>query len=300
MAIDLGRTGIWSRELRYNPDRGARAAAAAELEDLGYGAIFIPDAGGDVLGAAEHLLAATRRIAVATGVLNIWMHDPAEVASRHADIRARFGPRFLLGLGNSHAPLVEGTLGVPYARPYSKMVAYLDALDAAAAAAGTKTSAADRMLAALGPRMLSLTRERAGAAHPYLVPPEHTATARETLGPGIVLAPEQAVVLDPGRRRGRERARAFVNDYLALPNYVRNLRRLGFTGDDLRAPASDRLVDALVAHGDEDAVAARVREHHDAGADHVCVYVVGGGGGGGSGDEALALDAWRRLAPALT
>jgi probable F420-dependent oxidoreductase len=294
VAIDLGRTGIWSRELRYNRDRGARAAAAAELEDLGYGAVFIPDAGGDVLGAAEHLLAATRRIAVATGVLNIWMHDPAEVASRHASLMARYGPRFLLGLGNSHAPLVEGTLGVPYARPYSKMVAYLDALDTAAA----PVHAGQRMLAALGPRMLSLTRERAGAAHPYLVPPEHTAAAREALGPGTVLAPEQAVVLDPDQRRGRERARAFVNDYLALPNYVRNLRRLGFAADELRAPAGDRLVDALVAHGGEDAIAARVRAHHDAGADHVCVYVVGGGSG--NGDEALALDAWRRLAPALT
>jgi probable F420-dependent oxidoreductase len=294
VAIDLGRAGIWSRELRYNPDRGARAAAAAELEDLGYGAIFIPDAGGDVLGAVGHLLAATRRIAVATGVLNIWMHDPAEVASRHASLMARFGPRFLLGLGNSHAPLVEGALGVPYARPYSKMVAYLDALDTAAA----PVPAGERMLAALGPRMLSLARERAAAAHPYLVPPEHTAAAREAMGPGTVLAPEQAVVLDLDRRRGRERARAFVNDYLALPNYVRNLRRLGFTDDDLRAPASDRLVDALVAHGDEDAIAARVRAHHDAGADHVCVYVVGSGDG--SGAEALALDAWHRLAPALT
>jgi len=288
--IDLGRVGIWSRELRYNPDRGARAAAAAELEDLGYGAIFIPDAGGDVLGAVEHLLSATGRIALATGILNIWMHAPAEVAARHAELSARFGPRFLLGLGNSHAPLVEGILGVPYARPYATMVAYLDALDAAA----TPVPAGERMLAALGPRMLSLARERAAAAHPYLVPPEHTALARETAGPGTVLAPEQAVVLDKDRRRARERARAFVNDYLDMPNYVRNLRRLGFTADDLRAPASDRLVDALIAHGDEDVIAARVRAHHEAGADHVCVYVVG------SGDEALALDAWRRLAPALT
>jgi len=290
MTIDLGRVGIWSRELRYNPDRGARAAAAAELEDLGYGAIFIPDAGGDVFGAVEHLLAATRRVPIATGVLNIWMHDPAEVASSRASLIARFGPRFLLGLGNSHAPLVEGTLHVPYARPYSKMVRYLDDLDAAPA----PVPAAERMLAALGPRMLSLAGARAAAAHPYLVPPEHTAAARQALGPGVLLAPEQAVVLDADPWRGRERARAFVNDYLALPNYVRNLRRLGFTWDDVRGPASDRLVDALVAHGSEDAIQARVNAHHDAGADHVCVYVVG------AGDDALPLDAWRRLAPVLT
>jgi probable F420-dependent oxidoreductase len=290
MTVDLGRIGIWSRELRYNPDRGARAAAAAELEDLGYAAIFIPDAGGDVLGDVEHLLAATRRMPFATGILNIWLHDPAEVASGYADLVARFGPRFLLGLGSSHAPLVESALRVPYARPYSKMVDYLDALDGAV----TPVPAEMRMLAALGPRMLSLARARAAAAHPYLVPPEHTAAARQALGPGILLAPEQAVVLGTDPRLGRERARAFVNDYLALPNYVRNLRRLGFTDDDLDGQASDRLVDALVAHGDEEAIAARVRAHHDAGADHVCVYVFGGG------DEALPLDAWRRLAPALT
>jgi len=185
---------------------------------------------------------------------------------------------------------VESTLRVPYARPYSKMVDYLDALDGAV----TPVPAEMRMLAALGPRMLSLARVRAAATHPYLVPPEHTAAARQALGPGILLAPEQAVVLGTDPRVGRERARAFVNDYLALPNYVRNLRRLGFTDDDLDGQASDRLVDALVAHGDEEAIAARVRAHHDAGADHVCVYVFGGG------DEALPLDAWRRLAPALT
>jgi probable F420-dependent oxidoreductase len=295
MPIDLGRVGVWSRELRYQPDRGARAAAAAELEELGYAAIFIPDAGGDVLAAAEHLLAATRRVPVVTGVLNIWMHDPADVARGCADLATRFGSRFLLGLGNSHAPLVESALREPYARPYSKMVRYLDALDAAA----PPVPAGQRMLAALGPRMLSLARERAAAAHPYLVPPEHTAAAREALGPAILLAPEQAVLLDRDRRRGRERARSFVADYLALPNYVRNLRRLGFADDDLSGPPSDRLTDALVAHGDEEAIAARVCAHHDAGADHVCVYVLGGAGQG-SAPEALPLAAWRQLAPALT
>lgn len=334
MTLDLGRVGIWSRELRYNPDRGARAAAAAELEDLGYSAIFIPDAGGDVLGDVAHLLAATRRMPVATGILNIWMHDPAEVARGRADIVARFGPRFLLGLGSSHAPLVESAMRGPYTRPYSRMVEYLDALDGAPAASPSPARspsprpasspftvpaadpsasprpspspfpcpssspftvpAADRMLAALGPRMLSLARDRAGAAHPYLVPPAHTALAREALGPGTVLAPEQAVILDSDPLRGRERARAFVGDYLALPNYVRNLRRLGFGEDDFSGGGSDRLADALVARGDEEAVARRVRAHHDAGADHVCVYVIGGPG------EELQLDSWRRLAPALT
>ena len=170
--VDLGRVGIWSRELRYNPDRGASAAAAAELEDLGYGAIFIPDAGGDVLGAVEHLLAATRRMPFATGVLNIWMHDPAGVASRRASLVARFGPRLLLGLGSSHAPLVEGTLRVPYTRPYSKMAEYLDALDQA----DPPVPAGVRMLAALGslltfagaPGMRVPTPSRAPASLDYI------------------------------------------------------------------------------------------------------------------------------------
>jgi probable F420-dependent oxidoreductase len=290
MTVDLGKVGIWSRELRYNPDRGARAAAAAELEDLGYTAIFIPDAGGDVLGAVEHLLGATQRISIATGVLNIWLHDAAEVAGRRTGIMTRFGQRFLLGLGNSHAPLVEASLGVPYTRPYSRMQEYLDALESSAA----PVPAAELMLAALGPRMLALALASASAAHPYLVPPEHTVMARQALGRGPVLAPEQAVVLDTDPRRSLERARGFVSDYLALPNYVGNLRRLGFSDDDFLSGGSDRLVDSLVARGDEDAIAARVRAHHDAGADHVCIYVFG------EGDEALQLDAWRRLAPVLT
>jgi probable F420-dependent oxidoreductase len=290
MGIDLGKVGIWSRELRYHQDRGARVAAAAEVEELGFTAIFIPDAEGGVLTEIERLLAATRRVALATGVLNIWMQDPADLASERAALASRFGSRFLLGLGSSHAPLVESARRGPYTRPYSRMVGYLDALDAAE----PPVPAAERMLAALGPRMLSLARARAAAAHPYLVPPEHTAAARQALGDGPVLAPEQAVVLDADRRRGRDRARAFVADYLALPNYVRNLRRLGFGDADFTGGGSDRLVDALVAQGDEQAIAARVRAHHDAGADHVCIYVFG------DGDEALPLEAWRRLAPALT
>jgi probable F420-dependent oxidoreductase len=290
MTMDLGHVGIWSRELRCNPDRGARAAAAAELEDLGYSAIFIPDAGGDVLGDVKHLLAATRRIVLATGILNIWMHDAAHVAAGRAAIEARFGSRFLLGLGSSHAPLVQAALHVPYRRPYSKMEDYLDALDGAV----PRVLPAQRMLAALGPRMLLLARARAAAAHPYLVPPEHTAMARQALGPDRVLAPEQAVMLDTDPQRARERARAFVSDYLALPNYVANLRRLGFDDDDFLSGGSGRLIDALVARGDETAIAARVGAHHDAGADHVCIYVFGGS------QETLPLDAWRRLAPVLT
>jgi probable F420-dependent oxidoreductase len=292
MTVDLGKVGIWSRELRYNPDRGARAGAAAELEELGYAAIFIPDVGGDVLTEIEHLLAATQQIPVATGVLNIWMQEPTKVAARGASLLSRFGSRFLLGLGASHAPLVDSAQRGPYTQPYSTMIGYLDALDAAT----PTVPASERMLAALGPRMLALARARTGAAHPYLVPPEHTALARDILGTGTVLAPEQAVVLAADRRRGLEQARSFVASYLLLPNYVHNLRRLGFGDDDLTGNGSDRLVDALVARGDEAAIAGRVRAHLDAGADHVCIQVIGAS----DGEESLPLVAWRRLAPALT
>jgi probable F420-dependent oxidoreductase len=278
-AIELGRVGIWSRELRCHADRGQALDAAAELEELGYGALWIPDVGGDVLGAARELLDATRAVPLATGILNIWMHDPAEVASGAAAL----GSRFLLGLGASHSAVVDAQEPGRYARPLSKMVAYLDALDAHA-----PPNPSQRVLAALGPRMLELARERSLGAHPYLVTPEHTAIARETLGPDALLAPEQSVTLE----RGLDVARAFVTDYLRLPNYVNNLRRLGFDDADLTVTPSDRLVRALVATGGAEGIAKRVAEHHAAGADHVTVQVIGAG-------ETLPREAWRELAPAL-
>jgi probable F420-dependent oxidoreductase len=280
MAIDLGRIGIWSNRLRYHEDRAAVADAAAELDELGYGTLWLPDVGGDVLGDVEHVLDATRRVAVATGILNIWMHEAPAVAAGVAALDERHPGRFRLGLGASHATVVEA-----YQRPYSSMVAYLDALDAA-----TPTVApGDRLLAALGPRMLELARDRAIGAHPYLVPVEHTRQARAALGPGRLLAPELAVVLEPDD--GPAVARAHVADYMELPNYVRNLRRLGFGDEDLRDGGSERLVRALVAWGDEQAIAQRVEEHLEAGADHVCLQVLSA--------QPLPREAWRRLAEIL-
>ncbi|HEY6889741.1 MAG TPA: TIGR03620 family F420-dependent LLM class oxidoreductase, partial [Solirubrobacter sp.] len=246
-----GRVGVWSRELRFCPDRGAAHDAAAELEQLGYAALWIPDVGGDVFGACEELLAATRTIPLLTGILNIWMHDAAEVAARSTAL----GERFTLGLGASH----EAVIGERYARPLSAMRAYLDQLDA--------LGGGERLLAALGPRMLELSRTRAAGAHPYLVPVEHTRRAREILGPDRALAVEQGVVLADDRAA----ARAHVAAYLELPNYVANLRRLGYGDADFADGGSDALVDALVAWGDEDAIAERVRGQLDAGADHVCI-----------------------------
>ena len=278
----LGRVGIWARELRFDPDPSAIADAAAELEEHGWSALWIPDAGGDIFGAVDVLLDATRSVAIATGILNIWMQDPEEVA-RESNARWESG-RFVLGLGASHAALVE-----QYARPYSAMREYLDALDAAT----PPVPDGARLLAALGPKMVALSGDRAAGAHPYLVTAEHTRSAREILGPDAVLAPELGVVLDGDVARGRERARAHVADYLELPNYANSMRRMGFTEDDLRDGGSDRLVDAVVAVGDEEAIRARVEEHLEAGADHVCIQVVGPMG------QPLPRETWRQLAPVL-
>jgi probable F420-dependent oxidoreductase len=277
-ALGLGRVGVWSRALRYHPDRAAAADAVAELEALGYGAAWLPDTGGDVLGDVAGVLEATSSIAVATGILNIWMHLPEYVARGCSALHHDHPGRFVLGLGASHAPIV----GERYARPLSTMRDYLDELDGA----DPPLAQDRRVLAALGPRMLELARDRAAGAHPYLVTPEHTRRAREILGPDRVLAVEQSVDLDGGL----DEARAFVGDYLRLPNYVSNLQRLGYGEDDLRG--SDQLARDLVAFGGEEAIAARVQEHFEAGADHVCVQVIGMG-------DAFALEQWRRLAPAV-
>ena len=265
-SVDIGSLGIWSRELRFHADRGEAREAAAELEDLGFQALFIPDVGGDVLGAVGELLDATRAIPLATGILNIWMHDASDVADGVAALEQAHPGRFLLGLGASHAAVVDADGPPRYERPYSAMVGYLDELDARPQPPPPER----RMLAALGPRMLELARERSSGAHPYLVPPEHTRLARELLGEGRLLAPELSVLLDADGERALERARAFVSDYMRLPNYTNNLRRLGFGEEDIAGGGSDRLVRALVAFGDEEAIAERVAAHHDAGADHVC------------------------------
>jgi probable F420-dependent oxidoreductase len=283
--MQLQRIGIWARELRVG-DEGVRREAAAELEQLGYGTLWFPgSAGSDSLECAEVLLDATQRVVIATGITNIWTEEPEGVAAAHARLAAAYDHRFLLGLGVSHAPLIGEDR---YRKPYSAMVAYLDALDAAPEPPPLE----ERVLAALGPRMLALSRDRATGAHPYLVPPEHTAIAREAIGESKLLAPEQAVVLESDPARARELARGHLKLYLVLPNYTNNWLRHGFTENDLRDGGSDRLVDALVAWGDEDAIHARVREHHDAGADHVCLQVIHGGDG-------PPLPQWRRLAGAL-
>jgi probable F420-dependent oxidoreductase len=256
---------------------------AAALEEMGYGTLWIPGGvGGDVLDRCGTALGATSSLKVATAILNIWRHDPTEVAVATAGLQEH-GGRFVLGLGVSHQPLIGDT----YAAPLKKMNDFLDQLDAAG------QPASDRVVAALRQRMLELSRDRADGSHPYFVPPEHSAAARAILGPGPVLAPEQTVVLQTDPSTARQVARGFCEGYLKLPNYTNNLRGLGYTEDDLRPPGSDRLVDAIVAWGDEAAIATRVRAHLDAGADHVCIQVL-------AGDYAtVPMEAWRTLAPAL-
>jgi probable F420-dependent oxidoreductase len=283
LAVDVGTLGIWWSG-RWKASDDASVDVAAEMQQLGYTALW--SSGGFGPGLSEHfgrLLAATSRVAVASGVVSIWAASPARVAQDTTDLDARYPGRFSLGLGASHAPLAEG-----YTRPYAHMVSYLDALDDA----GPAVAKDRRVLAALGPRMLRLAGERAAGAHPYFVPVEHTARARGVLGDGPLLAPEVTVVLESDAARARELARTFTTGYLTLPNYTNNLRTLGFDDADLAGGGSDRLVDAVVCWGDVDTVAAHVGAHYEAGADHVSVQVISSRG-------SFPLDEYRELAPAL-
>lgn len=288
--MELGRLGVWAGGPWLERARGAEAArAAAALEQLGYAAIWRSGGFEPSLSAAfAGLLAATRRLVVASGIVSIWHTAPAAAAAGAAALEQAHPGRFLLGLGVSHAHLVERT-GQRYEHPCRRMGAYLDALDR-----DPRPVPSDRrVLAALGPRMLRLAGRRALGAHPYFVPVEHTRRARVVLGPGPLLAPEQAAVLETDPALARQIARTHASVYLAAPNYVRNLRRLGVDAADLASGGSDALVDRLVAWGSAEAVAARVRAHLDAGADHVCVQLLG------RDPRAFPLDGYRRLAAAL-
>ncbi|HEY6533712.1 MAG TPA: LLM class F420-dependent oxidoreductase [Acidimicrobiales bacterium] len=287
----LEGTGIWNAGLRFR-DTSESTDAAAELEELGYTSLWIPDYKRGLFAAASRLLGATRNIVVASGVANLWAHTPDEAAGAISELETAHPGRFLFGLGVSHAPSVA-SLGndLRYEKPLAKMGGFLDGLDAAT----PPVRPDQRLLAALGPRMLALAAERSAGAHPYNVTPEHTAIAREALGPGKLLVPEQAVAVTTSPDEARQIGRQFLEHYLALPNYAGNLRRLGFTEDDLAGGGSDRLVDALVAWGDEDAIAARLQAHRDAGADSVCIQVITD-----TGMVDLPRAEWRTLAPALT
>ncbi len=282
----LGRIGIWSMELRHS-DSAEICDAASELDELGYGTLWIPGAmGGDLLEDVSRLLGATKTMTIASGILNIWKHDAHDVARWWHALPGEQRARFVLGLGVSHGVMI----GEAYQKPLSAMRHYLDLLS------GEGVPADAICLAALGPKMLELARDRTAGAHPYLVTPEHTAIARKALGAGPFLAPEQGVVLETDPARARDIARPYVKGYGQLANYANSWQRLGFSEDDI-ANTSDRLVDALFACGDVDTVAERVNAHFAAGADHVCLQVVGANPG--VPDVADLRAAWQTLAAAL-
>jgi probable F420-dependent oxidoreductase len=279
--VTLTGIGIWSIELRFSGDEEI-TEAVAELEELRCSAVWIPDAGGDVLGALERLLRSTSTMTVATGVLNVWRHDPGEIAKGLASWPEEWRRRYLMGLGVSHASLI----GDEFAQPMQKMTAYLDALDQQG------VGAERRCLGALHPKMLQLARDRSAGAHPFLGTPEHTARAREVLGAGKLLAPEQGFIWETDAGRAREFGREVLARYAALPNYARNWRRIGFSDEDVSS-LSDRLVDEVLAWGDVDAIADRVQAHRDAGGDHVCVQVLQPRG------APMPRAAWREVVTAL-
>jgi probable F420-dependent oxidoreductase len=266
----LGRTGVWSAELHFG-DEGEAADTAAELEGLGYGAIWYPGAfGGRVFDMGENLLAATARIPVAIGILNLWKHTPAETAAGRARLEAAHPGRFLLGIGVSHPAFVDSADDRRYRTPLSAMRSYLDDLRQA----DPPVPGEGCVLAALRPRLRALARERTAGVHSYFVPPAHTAVTREALGPDALLAVAQAVVLERDASRAREIARNYTGTYLAMPNYANNLLDLGFSEHDIAGAGSDALIDALVAWGEVDAIHRKLAAQRDAGADHVCLNVI--------------------------
>ena len=290
----LGRLGVWSGELRDAGRPQAREAAAA-LGAQGLHTLWIP--GLDGRGAFDdvrHLLAAAPRATVALGVLGIWGQDPADVAERVHALDGDFGPRTVIGFGvsNQHAAASAGQV---YGDPIAAMSGYLDALDGAA----YPVPAARRLLGALGPKMAGLAASRTAGLHPFLVTPEYTAATRARLGPAPLIAPHQAAVFDTDPSRARAIARDRIGAFIGFPAYRTNLRHLGFAEADLAPGGSDRLIDAVVAHGTADNIRARIQAHLDAGADHVAVHVLTGEGSAG----ALPTGQWRELAglrPALT
>lgn len=291
--MDVGSVGIWTAQLDLQPAARAREVAA-ELDELGYGALWVPEAvGREVVSHAAVLLGATRRMTVATGVANIYNRTAAATANAQRLLADDSGGRFLLGLGVSHGPMVEGMLGQSWDRPLARMRDYLDGVDGAFTVSPPPAEDPPRVLAALGPRMLELAATRSWGALTYFVPVDHTPFARQHLGAGPRLMVEQAVVLSADPDESRAAARKHMQVYLTLPNYVNNLRRLGWGDDDLGDGGSDALVDALVAWGDVQAIAARLAAHREAGADHVCVQVID------TDVAALPVEAWRSLAPAL-
>jgi probable F420-dependent oxidoreductase len=272
--MDVKKLGVWAA-LDGLP-AAAAAAFAQRIEAWGYGALWIPEAiGREVFSASAWLLANTTKLIVASGIANIYARDPVSAAAAQKGLNEQSGGRFLLGLGVSHIPLVEGLRQHTYGKPVPTMRAYLQTMAQAPYRAAPPVVTPKTVLAALGPKMLELSATHADGAHPYNVTPEHTQKARALLGPGKLLCVEQGAILQPDPAQARAAAREFLALYFGLPNYVDNWRRLGFGDSDFASGGSDRLIDAVIAWGDEMAIRARIEQHWRAGADHVCVQAIG-------------------------
>jgi probable F420-dependent oxidoreductase len=269
-AVDnLGPIGLWTAAFHWPSDPGEVADAAAEIEDLGFGSVWIGLSTAD-LAMHEAILAATSRLVVASGIVNVWTEDPALVAANRHRLAEAHPGRFLLGVGAGHAAQVEADTGQTYTKPLRKVAAYLDELDRAP----TPVPPQERIVAALGPKAIALAAERSAGAHPYLVTPHHTADARAQLGTGPLLVTEQKIFFETDADAARSLSRDVLEFYLELPNYVNNWRRLGFAESDFADGGSDKLVDAMVGWGDDEATVAPVRDHRDAGADVVVLQVL--------------------------
>ena len=283
-APNMGKVGIWSMELRFG-DQVEGAEAASELDELGYGAIWVTGGIDDqVLGDVDRLLDATSRTTIATGIINVWKQTPEDVAAWFKAESPDRQNRTMLGIGISHSPII----GADWGKPVGKMREYCDGLDAGG------VPRENVCIAALGPKMVELSGERTAGTHPYLVTPEHSAICREIMGPGKLVAPEQGVVLSTDPEIARGAARKALAFYRGLPNYRNSWKRLGFSEDEIEA-MSDRFIDGIFAWGTPETIAERVKAHHDAGADHVCLQVIQTTEGGIPGARA----AWRELAGAL-
>jgi probable F420-dependent oxidoreductase len=271
--MTIGKLGVWAAT--DGMTAAGAAAFAGRVERWGYGALWVPEgAGRNVLVHASWLLANTQSLNVATGIANIYARDAMASAGAQMALAEQSGGRFLLGLGVSHVPLVEGMRGGKYSQPVTTMRGYLEAMTRAIYMAPQAAQKPLTVIAALGPKMLELAAQLTDGAHPYNVTPEHTLQARAILGPGKLLCPEQMVLLERDASLARALGRRTLAMYLGLPNYCNNLKRLGFTDDDLSGGGSDRLIDALIAWGSEESIRKRIQEHWDAGADHVCIQTI--------------------------
>jgi probable F420-dependent oxidoreductase len=270
---DLGRIGLWTFALDVQPMAKAQEAAA-EIDEMGFGTVWLPEAvGREIFSSSALILSATKNIKVASGIASIAARTAHTMQSGWKTLSEAFPGRFVLALGVSHSHMVTKLHKLSYDKPYSNMVEYLDVMDKSPYAGAAPQSPMYRMIGALGPKMLQLSAERTAGAHPYFTTPQHTAEARALLGAKPLIAPEIAVIFETDKDKARATARKFMSTYTRLPNYANNLMRLGFTQDDV-TNQSDKLVDEIVTWGGLDKIAARIKEHHDAGANHVCVQVL--------------------------